>query len=141
MCEEKTNKVYPESKLLLEVVAAYFAPEGPIAAQSYEDLYGYAELVYKRYMTNAAYDAAESDAFWDPEVYGPHAPLLEPTGAEYSTMTGPVDPPPPSSKWTGDQALRNNISFLRTTFWYLEMCAAVAEGDIGRVFEVIKVCH
>ncbi|KAJ7855692.1 hypothetical protein B0H13DRAFT_1902969 [Mycena leptocephala] len=25
------------------------------------------------------------------------------------------------------------------TFWYLEMCAAIAEGDIGRVFEVIKV--
>jgi hypothetical protein len=26
------------------------------------------------------------------------------------------------------------------TFWYLEMCAAIAEGDIGRVFEVLKVC-
>lgn len=28
---------------------------------------------------------------------------------------------------------------MRTSLWYLEMCSAIAEGDIGRVFEVIKV--
>ena len=28
---------------------------------------------------------------------------------------------------------------MRLTFWYLEFCVAAAEGDIGRVFEIIKV--
>ncbi|KAJ7860553.1 hypothetical protein B0H14DRAFT_2576516 [Mycena olivaceomarginata] len=27
---------------------------------------------------------------------------------------------------------------MRMTLWYLKLCSAVAEGDIGRVFEVIK---
>lgn len=39
----------------------------------------------------------------------------------------------------GDQSLATTINFIRMTFWYLEMCSATAEGDIGRVFEVIKV--
>lgn len=38
-----------------------------------------------------------------------------------------------------DQSLRTTCNFLRTTCWYLMMCAAIAEGDIGRVFEIIKV--
>jgi hypothetical protein len=37
-----------------------------------------------------------------------------------------------------DQCLSTTINFIRMTFWYLEMCAAIAEGDIGRVFEVLK---
>ncbi|KAJ3505619.1 hypothetical protein NMY22_g17517 [Coprinellus aureogranulatus] len=32
-----------------------------------------------------------------------------------------------------DQALANTANFMRTTFWYLELCAATAEGDIGRL--------
>ncbi|KAJ7849458.1 hypothetical protein B0H13DRAFT_1906139 [Mycena leptocephala] len=39
-----------------------------------------------------------------------------------------------------DQSLATTINFIRMTFWYLEMCAAIAEGDIGRVFEVLKAC-
>ena len=39
----------------------------------------------------------------------------------------------------GDQCLSNDINFLRTTLWYLMLCSAIAEGDIGRTFEVIKV--
>ena len=38
-----------------------------------------------------------------------------------------------------DKCLANNIAFMRVTLWYLELCAATAEGDIGRVFEIIKV--
>ncbi|KAJ7751677.1 hypothetical protein B0H16DRAFT_1317992, partial [Mycena metata] len=39
----------------------------------------------------------------------------------------------------GDQALTTLCNFMRVTFWYMELCAATAEGDIGRVFEVIKL--
>ncbi|KAG8732564.1 hypothetical protein FRC11_012575 [Ceratobasidium sp. 423] len=39
----------------------------------------------------------------------------------------------------GDQALGTTILLLRDSFWYLEFATAVAEGDVGRVMEVIKV--
>ncbi|KAF7371359.1 hypothetical protein MSAN_00772000 [Mycena sanguinolenta] len=39
----------------------------------------------------------------------------------------------------GDQVIVNLVHFMRVTFWYLELCAGIAEGDIGRVFEVIKL--
>ncbi|KAK6966697.1 hypothetical protein R3P38DRAFT_3466289, partial [Favolaschia claudopus] len=38
-----------------------------------------------------------------------------------------------------DQVLISLCHFMRVTFWYMELCSATAEGDIGRVFEVIKV--
>jgi hypothetical protein len=40
----------------------------------------------------------------------------------------------------GDQALGTMILLLRDSFWYLEFATAVAEGNVGRVMEVIKVC-
>jgi hypothetical protein len=39
----------------------------------------------------------------------------------------------------GDQVMVTLCNFMRMTFWYLELCVATAEGDIGLVFEVIKV--
>ncbi len=44
-----------------------------------------------------------------------------------------------NNKSGGDQVLANLVAYLRITFWYLELCASIAEGDIGRVFEVLKV--
>lgn len=43
------------------------------------------------------------------------------------------------NKSGGDQVLANSVAFLRCTFWYLELCASISEGDIGRVFEILKV--
>ncbi len=138
MCEEKTGKKYPKSDSLLDIVAAYFAPEGDLTKITYETLHDYALLVYSRYMTNAAYDAAASDIFWVPEKYGPHADIRDAAVVEPPTTAASESKS--TSGWTGDQVLRNNITFLRTTFWYLEMCLATADGDIGRVFEIMKVC-
>ncbi len=42
--------------------------------------------------------------------------------------------------YKGDQSMINTTSFMRTVFWYMEFCAGVAEGDIGRVIEILKVC-
>ena len=39
----------------------------------------------------------------------------------------------------GDWALANSILLLRDGIWSLEVCQAVATGDIGRVWEVLKV--
>ncbi|KEP49079.1 hypothetical protein V565_108710 [Rhizoctonia solani 123E] len=39
----------------------------------------------------------------------------------------------------GDTALCNTILLIRDCFWYLEFATSVTEGDIGRVFDIIKV--
>ncbi|KAK6992066.1 hypothetical protein R3P38DRAFT_3227090 [Favolaschia claudopus] len=39
----------------------------------------------------------------------------------------------------GDQALVTLCNFMRVTLWYMELCASIAKGDIGRSFEVIKL--
>lgn len=41
--------------------------------------------------------------------------------------------------FAGDQSLGNTVNFMRMTFWYKEFNASIAEGDIGRVFEILKV--
>jgi hypothetical protein len=41
----------------------------------------------------------------------------------------------------GDVALGNAILLIRDGFWYLEFATAVTEGDIGRIFEIIKVSY
>ena len=40
---------------------------------------------------------------------------------------------------SGDVTLWNCSVFMRDALWYLEFNVAVREGDIGRVFEIIKV--
>lgn len=41
--------------------------------------------------------------------------------------------------WEGDTMLANNLLLMRDLFIHVELCTAVKEGDIGRVFEMIKV--
>lgn len=39
----------------------------------------------------------------------------------------------------GDRVLANSILFLQDFGWWIEVAYAVPEGDIGRVFEILKV--
>lgn len=39
----------------------------------------------------------------------------------------------------GDRVLANSILFLQDFGWWTEIAYAVPEGDIGRVFEIMKV--
>ena len=40
----------------------------------------------------------------------------------------------------GDRVLANSITFMRDAMMSHEMSYAIAEGDMGRVYEVMKVC-
>ena len=40
----------------------------------------------------------------------------------------------------GDWPLANSVLLIRDGIWYMEVVRAVALGDIGRVWEVLKVC-
>jgi hypothetical protein len=39
-----------------------------------------------------------------------------------------------------DRVLSNSIIFLQEFGWWIELCYAIPEGDIGRVLEIFKVC-
>ena len=39
----------------------------------------------------------------------------------------------------GDRTLAKSIAFMRDTLWQREMAYATAEGDVGRVYEIMKV--
>ena len=41
----------------------------------------------------------------------------------------------------GDKALANSILLMRDSLWLLEACQAVATGDIGHVWEILKVSY
>ncbi|KAJ7776977.1 hypothetical protein DFH07DRAFT_865690 [Mycena maculata] len=41
--------------------------------------------------------------------------------------------------FTGDRVLRNSEIFMMEFGWWVEMALAVAEGDIGRVWEILKI--
>lgn len=40
----------------------------------------------------------------------------------------------------GDRVLANSINFMRDALMSREMSYAIAEGDVGRVYEILKVC-
>ena len=46
-----------------------------------------------------------------------------------------------TDKFDGDRVLANSILFLQDFGWWTELAFAVPEGDIGRVFEILKVSN
>ncbi|KAJ7736001.1 hypothetical protein B0H14DRAFT_3097558 [Mycena olivaceomarginata] len=133
----------PDVKLL-DAVQLYFNPGGQLHDCSFEKLEDLAELVYKRYMSNGAAEMALGHSPRPVDVYGPAWTANDADsgseGGEYfmsRTKTGAQ--PAHNFLNAGDQVMVTLCNFMQMTFWYLEICAATAEGDIGRVFEVIKL--
>ena len=75
------------------------------------------------------------------------SPLSVPIGARWTeprpTPPPPKkksqNPPPPPEEFLGDQVLARSIAFMRETMISREAMLASAEGDVGRLYEVIKV--
>ena len=83
-----------------------------------------AVLLYSIYSTTPAYERA-----LDPCAAMTANPALKfPSGTSIVAGSG-----------AGDWALANSILLMRDGIWFLEVCRAVASGDIGRVWEVFKV--
>ncbi|KAJ3515928.1 hypothetical protein NLJ89_g1460 [Agrocybe chaxingu] len=105
------------------------------------------------HLVNLALDAHLLNC-WDYARY-PHGgnPQKAPQGRPWvPTVTQPVNPPPttttdndeieplpiPAGVNTGDITLANSVLFIRNAIWWREVCRAIAEGDTGRVWEVMK---
>ncbi|KAJ6544427.1 hypothetical protein B0H19DRAFT_1380669 [Mycena capillaripes] len=164
VCEEETGVTYGPEVKLTNAVSDYFGPNGPLHECSFERVEELATKVYKRYMCTSATEDATGHNTRDPEIYGPAWTATTDIQSEDDDDTeitpslapiGSLSKPPPPKKQkksrakasaqptrnfsSGDQVMVTLCNFMGVTFWYLELCAAIAEGDIGRVFEIIKV--
>ncbi|TCD63702.1 hypothetical protein EIP91_005107 [Steccherinum ochraceum] len=138
-CVEATGITAPAG-LLTDNLSQYFATNGALNGCSFDRLRSFARVVYQRYMSIRACDDCEDYRHWDPAVYGPA--MREPLARPAPTSDAPpspahVDQSEPTID--GDRVLANRVNFMRLTLWYLEMCHAAAQGDVGRVFEIVKL--
>ncbi|KAF5337723.1 hypothetical protein D9611_014522 [Ephemerocybe angulata] len=135
-CEKVTGKEDEANVKLLDGLQACFTANAELAGCNFEYLRTLALKVYQKYLTAAAAEAAkdpvgsslDSQSESESEDSGGSE-----VGSDQSRSQAPKQALEP------DESLANTINFMRATFWYLEVCAAIAEGDIGRVFEVIKL--
>lgn len=68
--------------------------------------------------------------------------LSDPSAPGIAAAAGTDDAPEvhkEAAGFDGDRVLRNSELFLIDFGWWIEMAWAVPEGDIGRVFEILKV--
>ncbi|KAH9931770.1 hypothetical protein B0H21DRAFT_836229, partial [Amylocystis lapponica] len=128
LCEEQSKVSYPAHMKLTDALQKYFEKDGPLGNCSFETLNDLASKCYERYMSTTSHDDALGNTPRDASFYG-----SEPTVAPE------VDPQSADTGGLGDAVLANTVVFMRTTFWYREFCESVAEGDIGRTLEVIKL--
>ncbi|KDQ08758.1 hypothetical protein BOTBODRAFT_77208, partial [Botryobasidium botryosum FD-172 SS1] len=111
-----------------------------------------AALLAKRYSSTRAYHMAlRGDQAGDPDFIFPEGPAWHAGKGEKVEKVdevGKVDVVENSNKteadktdvkFSGDRVLANSILFLRDAIWFMEACYAVASGDMGRVYEIMKV--
>lgn len=98
------------------------------ADTSFSSLESLAKKVYLRYMTTKAHYYALGNISRPPDVYG-----------EPGTPMTPGDDDDEKPGWVGDRQMANLTLRMRDCLWYYELCHATADGDIGRVMEIIKV--
>ncbi|KAF8958799.1 hypothetical protein BDZ97DRAFT_1940816 [Flammula alnicola] len=98
-----------------------------------EDLQVHARKLYRSYTSLRGQDKA---------IYGGRlmngADSIVPQGTK-SARDIPGLPTPANLKFMGDQVLGQSISFMRDAMFAREMTLAIADGDVGRVWEIIKV--
>ncbi|KAK7000493.1 hypothetical protein R3P38DRAFT_3617514 [Favolaschia claudopus] len=151
ICEQRSELVTPPNTKLLDAVKIYFEPHGPFSSCTFEELLEFSHTVYDRYIASAAADDAaghlaqrNADMYGEPWTGGVTneepdvAPSAVPRLKKKAKRNKAVASAQPARNFSnGDQVLITLCHFMRVTFWYMELCAATAEGDIGRVFEVL----
>ncbi|KAL1711510.1 hypothetical protein EV715DRAFT_215226 [Schizophyllum commune] len=140
ICDEKSSKSVDRTKRPIEALDEFFAKGGPQADIQFDELHRWAREAYRRFFTGDAYNDALGGASQDHDteqvdeedvdVIMRDAPQ-EDLGAKNAIKEDTVP--------EADSYLSNSILFLRSTAFYLELCAAIADGDMGRVLEVLKV--
>ncbi|PBK92339.1 hypothetical protein ARMGADRAFT_1105106 [Armillaria gallica] len=111
-----------------------------------DTLLGHAEILVKRYASTTAADLALSlsDDASVPETY--KIPLGKSWISQVASSEETVDQdgsekdiPFKEDGFIGDRILANSMLYLRDFSWWVEMVYAIADGDIGRAFAVLKI--
>ncbi|KAJ7847404.1 hypothetical protein B0H13DRAFT_2362517 [Mycena leptocephala] len=124
-----------------------------------DDLLDQASIIRERYACQTAYeqslDKAEQEEAPsrtkfsqdpDSDIPGlediPDEPAENVSGvgepsAEIPATADPKETEPPG--FNGDRVLSNSILFLMEFGWWIELNYAIPEGDVGRVFEILKI--
>lgn len=143
------------SKYLLETGRIHFETDNLIKhfeslrhqsrLPSFEDLEKVAEVLGQRHATTQAYTRARFPL--------KHQPSNVPAGSPWTTQNSTADIimdditkddtaknelPLPLPSEDGDLTLTNATLFMRDGIWWREVCTAIAQGDPGRVWEVMK---
>ncbi|KAG9095171.1 hypothetical protein FRC06_010067 [Ceratobasidium sp. 370] len=124
---------------MTDELAKHFAIGGRYHECTIQQLEHIANQVYMRYMTTEAYHTTLGAPDQPVDKQSLRGTILEELrrydqDPNYSTSNSGS-----GSSANADQLLGNVILFMRDAFWYLEFASAVPEGDIGRIYEVIKL--
>ncbi|KAG6835289.1 hypothetical protein H0H93_003080 [Arthromyces matolae] len=121
---------------------------------SFEALLASARVLVRRYGTTTAFQRAHNPEVGDPYAVPEGTPWTRPPVVDGQAATQPpyrsplendnIDQlsdlsDPEESALDGDITLANSILFIRNAIWWREMCRAVARGDTGRIWEILKI--
>ncbi|RDB16715.1 hypothetical protein Hypma_002556 [Hypsizygus marmoreus] len=117
---------------------------------TFEDLEAAARKLYRSYTSTRAQHRAmqgnstKPSSLGDPSIVPPGSPWTEPRPvpkakpSKRKTTTVPQTTKPPEP-FKGDQVLARSIAFMREAMISREAAMATADGDVGRLYEAIKV--
>ncbi|KAJ7808146.1 hypothetical protein B0H14DRAFT_2525469 [Mycena olivaceomarginata] len=115
------------------------------------ELLKHASLLRERYASQTAYEQSLDKAEQDDAEPRTKFPVDKPAVDAPSTMEQNEVPPETKADedgpkfhkekdgFDGDRVLSNSILFLMEFSWWIELNYAIPEGDVGRVFEILKV--
>ncbi|KII90232.1 hypothetical protein PLICRDRAFT_108509 [Plicaturopsis crispa FD-325 SS-3] len=117
---------------------------------TFESLWSIAELLVVRYASQGAHERALHPEEAQAAPVAKHFPIGSPWRGSPrcdgdtapATSTTPAQPTDhnDAAGFHGDRVLANEILFLQDMGWWIEAAYAVPEGDIGRVWEIMKAC-
>jgi len=113
-----------------------------------EDLELTAKKLHRGYSsTRAHYQALQDSTLSEGSDWSKTVPLgslwvpfARDSTSEVITTVPTNQPAQNTPPFMGDRVLANSIAFIRDALVSREMAFAIAEGDVGRVYEMIKVC-
>lgn len=142
-----TYRVYFDTD---DLVKYFLLKKAEDALPTLADIRSIAQKLACQYATSQAYQQSLEDPVklgerGVPFAVPPSAPLEslineQERDKHRSEQTDPeAEPQTDSEAFKGDWALANSVLLMRDGLLFLEACSAVATGDIGRVWEVLKV--
>lgn len=121
---------------MLDELATFFAPGSQYYNCRLDQLEELARAIYEQYMTTGANQKTHAA----PSLSNSSVHDIVLQHLQHSDLAATVSASTTSkSAASGDQMLGNLTLLMRDMFLYLEFATAIPEGDIGRVFEVMKV--